>query len=87
MGSKMHATFRNKSDGRDVELVVKGDFFDRKATITMNDQVVAQIGRNFLNMRQIFEDQQTYQVSVAPGIDLAMMAAICICLDEKENEK
>lgn len=87
MGSKMSATFINSSDGKTIELLVKGDFFDRKATITMNDRVVAQIGRNFLNVREIFGGQQSYQVSVAPGVDLALMAAVCICLDEKENEK
>jgi hypothetical protein len=26
-------------------------------------------------------------VTVAPNVDLAMMAAICVCLDERENEK
>ncbi|KAF8175224.1 hypothetical protein K438DRAFT_1608785, partial [Mycena galopus ATCC 62051] len=67
--------------------ICKGDFFDRKATITHNDQVIGQIGRNFFNAREIFGNQQTYQFSVAPGVDLAMMAAICICLDEKKNEK
>ncbi|KAJ7617187.1 tubby C-terminal-like domain-containing protein [Roridomyces roridus] len=85
IGSKMSATFRN-FNGEDVELICKGDFFDRKATITHNDRVVAEIGRNFVNLREIFADQQTYQVNVAPGVDLALMAAICICLDEKENE-
>ncbi|KAJ7759980.1 tubby C-terminal-like domain-containing protein [Mycena metata] len=84
-GSKMSATFKN-FDGQEVELICKGDFLDRKATIMHNDQVIAQIGRDFFNARQIFGNQQTYQVSVAPGVDLAMMAAICICLDEKENE-
>jgi len=26
-------------------------------------------------------------VQVAPGVDLALIAALCICLDEKNNEK
>jgi uncharacterized protein YxjI len=30
--------------------------------------------------------QQTYTVSVAPGVDMALVAAMCICLDEKNNE-
>jgi hypothetical protein len=24
---------------------------------------------------------------VAPGVDMALVAALCICLDEKHNEK
>lgn len=87
MGSKMGATFRNAQDGREIEMLCKGDFFDRKATITVDDKVVAQIGRSFVNVREMFGDKQSYQVNVAPGVDLAMMAAVCICLDEKENEK
>jgi uncharacterized protein YxjI len=86
-GAKLVATFNNASNGQAVELLVKGSFFDRNATITLDGQPVAQIGRNFFNAREIFGGQQSYQVSVAPGVDLALLAAICICLDEKANEK
>ncbi|EEB94352.1 hypothetical protein MPER_06846, partial [Moniliophthora perniciosa FA553] len=34
----------------------------------------------------ILFDQQTYYLIVAPGVDAALLAAICVCLDEKENE-
>ncbi len=83
----MIATFTNASTHAPVELVVKGDWLDRSATITMGGIVVATISRSFMNTRQIFGGQQTYYVTVAPGVDLSMMAAICVCLDEKENEK
>jgi uncharacterized protein YxjI len=83
----MIVTFINTIDRQPIELLIEGDWFDRSAKITLNNRMVAQIGRNFFNMGQIFGGQQTYQVSVAAGVDLAMMAAICICLDEKENEK
>lgn len=84
----MLATFTNTaSSNAAVELVVKGDWFDRSAEIKMGDVVVAQIARKMFNMREIFGGQQTYFVTVAPGVDLSMIAAICICLDEKENEK
>ncbi|KAH8663581.1 tubby C-terminal-like domain-containing protein [Tricladium varicosporioides] len=85
--SKMIATFVNQSNGQPVELLVKGDWLDRSATITMNGVVVAQISRSYFNMREIFGGQQTYYVTVAPHVDLALMAAVCVCLDEKENEK
>lgn len=48
---------------------------------------MATIGRSYFNMREIFGGQQTYYVTVAAGVDLSLIAAICVCLDEKENEK
>lgn len=83
----MIATFQNASNGAPIELLVKGDWLDRSATITIGNVVVAQISRSYFNMREIFGGQQTYYVTVAPNVDLALMAAICVCLDEKENEK
>ncbi|KAL3424743.1 DUF567 domain protein [Phlyctema vagabunda] len=85
--SKMIALFTNASNKAPVELVIKGDWFDRSATISMGNIVVAQIGRSFFNMREIFASQQSYFVTVAPNVDLALIAAICVCLDERENEK
>ncbi len=52
--SKMVATFTNHSNGAPIELLVKGDWFDRSATITMGNQVIATIGRSYFNMREIF---------------------------------
>ncbi|TVY33933.1 Protein LURP-one-related [Lachnellula occidentalis] len=85
--SKMVATFQNAANGAPVELLVKGDWLDRSATITMGNVVVAQISRSYFNMREMVGGQQSYYVTVAPNVDLALMAAICVCLDEKENEK
>ncbi|KAF4627723.1 hypothetical protein G7Y89_g10431 [Cudoniella acicularis] len=86
-GAKMIATFNNASNSAPIELVVKGNWFDRSATIMMGDILVAQISRQFLNMRQILGGAQTYYVTVAPGADLAMIAAICVCLDEKRKRQ
>jgi uncharacterized protein YxjI len=49
--------------------------------------VVARIDRKILSGKDVFFGQQTYGVQVAPGVDLALIAALCICLDEKNNEK
>jgi uncharacterized protein YxjI len=49
--------------------------------------VVARIDRKLLSGKDVFFGQQTYAVQVAPGVDLALIAALCICLDEKNNEK
>jgi uncharacterized protein YxjI len=49
--------------------------------------VVARIDRKLLSGKDLLFGQQTYAVQVAPGVDLALIAALCICLDEKNNEK
>jgi uncharacterized protein YxjI len=87
LSSKSTVEFKNAADGRHVELEVKGDWFDRSAEITCGGQAVAHIGRSFFNVHQIFADKQTYFVKVAPNVDLTLVAAICVCLDESENEK
>jgi len=85
--AKLNATFVNlASDNREIELHIRGSWFDRKANILLDDVVVASISRSFFNARQIFADQDTYYVSVAPGVDLSLIAALCVCLDEKEEE-
>ncbi|WVW80493.1 hypothetical protein I302_102477 [Kwoniella bestiolae CBS 10118] len=86
-GSKMEATFTNPSTGQPITLLLKGDFWGGSADISIeNGPVVAQISRQVFNMREVFTDQQTYFVTVAPGVDLALIAAICICFDEAKNE-
>jgi uncharacterized protein YxjI len=85
--SKSTVVFKNAADGRPVELEVKGYWFDRSAEITCGGQAVAHIGRSFFNIRQVFADKQTYLVKCAPNVDLTMIAAICVSLDETENEK
>jgi len=68
--------------------MIKGNFFDTHADITevSTGHPVARIDRQFFNARQILGGQQTYVVFVAPNVDLSLVAAMCICLDEKRNE-
>jgi hypothetical protein len=55
----MVATFTNLANGAPVELLVKGDWFDRSAVITMGNQTIATIGRSYFNVREVFGGQQT----------------------------
>jgi len=87
LSSKSTCEFTNASDGRHVELEIKGDWWDRSASITFGGEPVAHISRSFFNMRQIFADKDTYFVTVAPQVDLTLIAALCVCLDEKENDE
>lgn len=84
----MDIHFKNTvADGKDVTLEVRGSFFDRSADITWNGQPIAKVRRDFMNMREFFGNKQTYGVEVAPGVDLALIAAIVVGLDESQNEK
>lgn len=46
----------------------------------------ARIDRKLLSGKDIFFGQQTYAVQITEGYDQALIAAMCICLDEKNNE-
>ncbi|BEI86716.1 hypothetical protein CcaverHIS002_0700620 [Cutaneotrichosporon cavernicola] len=88
MGTKMTATFRNANTGENAELSMRGDMFGLGTTIVLNGNIpVAQISRKLLHMREWIADKQTYYVTVAPGVDLALIAALCIAFDEVKNEK
>ncbi|KAF9871038.1 duf567 domain protein [Colletotrichum karsti] len=88
IGSKATATFTSPSTGKSESLEMKGNWLSTSAEIvdTSNGQVVARIDRNALKARDFFGGKQTYALTVAPGVDMALMAAMCICLDEKKND-
>jgi uncharacterized protein YxjI len=68
---------------------MKGNFLNTRADITnvATKKPVARIDRKRFNARQIIAGQQTYVVTCAEGIDMAIIVAMCICLDEKRNEQ
>lgn len=59
MSSKSNCMFTNVSDGRAIDLEVKGDWFDRTANITLNGMPVARITRSFFNVGEILSGRQT----------------------------
>lgn len=87
-GSRSTATFTNRI-GKQETLKIKGSFFDTSAEIVEGNRggrVVARIDRKLLSGKNNFFGQQTYAVHIMPGVDQALIAAMCICLDEKNNE-
>lgn len=66
---------------------MKGNWLDRSADIvdTTTDNVVACIDRKF-SARDFLLGKQTCTLEVAPGVDMALMVAMCICFDEKNSE-
>ncbi|ROV96159.1 hypothetical protein VSDG_05062 [Cytospora chrysosperma] len=89
IGSKATATFTS-SHGKEETLVVKGNWRDSTAEIIDETRgvVVAQIHRKsmFSSFSTFAFDQNTYGLTVAPGVDFALMAALCISFDELNNE-
>lgn len=55
-GTKLTATFRNVAgDGREMELILRGNILDRSAEITTSQGVpVARISRSFANAGEVF---------------------------------
>ncbi|CAI7633133.1 unnamed protein product [Penicillium discolor] len=88
IGSKATASFTD-NNGKAVTLKMKGGWFDHTADIVdeKSGQTVARIDRKLLSGRDLVFGQQTYAVVVAPGVDAALIAALCICFDEKNNEE
>lgn len=66
-----------------------GNWNDRIANIVdeQTGEAVARIVRKRLNVRHSFFGQDTYVVTVAPGADMALIAGLCICFDEKNNDQ
>ncbi|KAB8067448.1 tubby C-terminal-like domain-containing protein [Aspergillus leporis] len=87
-GSKAIATFTSPRTGRTGILKMNGNWLDSVAEIVdeATGSVVARIDRKLFRGRDVFFGQQTYAVLVAPGVDMALIAAMCICFDEKNNE-
>ncbi|KAN0091901.1 DUF567 domain containing protein [Hyaloscypha variabilis] len=87
-GARQVVTFQNLAagTGEAIELHIAGQWIDRHATIKLGDQLVAEITRTFFNARQILGGLDTYYVTVAPGMDYSLIAAIAVALDERENE-
>jgi len=68
---------------------MKSGILDRRAEIkdTATGKTVASIHRQFLNAREIGFGKQTYDVIIQPDADMAIIVAMCICLDEMRSDE
>lgn len=82
--SKAIGHFFNATDNERVKIELKGTFFSTKTEIknAKNGQVVAHIDRERWNTRQLIANRDTYAVTVAPGMDMAIIVAMVVYLDE-----
>jgi uncharacterized protein YxjI len=81
----------NKANGQMVQVHLKGNWFERNATISIGSMkeggiLIAQVSRVAFNMKEIFAGNQTYYVNMAPGCDAAFITMFCIALDELTRE-
>lgn len=90
VGSKATATFTSAAGGKEETLVMKGNWRDSTADIVdeTRNAVVARITRKsmFKSFTTFATGQNEYGLTVAPGVDFALMAALCVCFDELNNE-
>ena len=82
---KAIGTLKN-TDGTSMQLRMKSGILGTKIK-DATGKAVASIHREFLNAREIVFEKQTYMVEIQPGFNIAIIAAMCICLDEMRNEK
>ncbi|CZR57666.1 uncharacterized protein PAC_07555 [Phialocephala subalpina] len=81
--SKFVVEFINFSNRAHIELLMKPD---EETTIKMGGIIVAEIKKKHLTARNLLLGEKTYQVDVPPGVDLSLIAAICIGLHQKATE-
>lgn len=90
VGSKATATFTSAAGGKEETLTMKGNWRDSTADILdeTRNVVVARITRKsmFKSFTTFATGQNEYGLTVAPGVDFALMAALCVCFDELNNE-
>jgi uncharacterized protein YxjI len=87
IGSKATGEFTS-FDGKTEKLVMKGHWMDTNADIVCErtGATLARIDRKLLKARELLTNNQTYALTIAPGVDMALMVAMCVALDEKNNE-
>ncbi|BEI86705.1 hypothetical protein CcaverHIS002_0700510 [Cutaneotrichosporon cavernicola] len=80
-GAKLQVTFADSKTGDPVTLIVKGYGLMRTAEVTLDGQVIALFTREFWS-KDLLSNSKTYHLTVAAGVDLALMTALCIIFDE-----
>lgn len=83
-GSKAVGHLVNATNGEKEDLQMQGSVFNAKTDITNkeNKQVVVQIDTQRRNARQLLANRGTYAVTIAPGMDMALIVAMVVYLDE-----
>jgi uncharacterized protein YxjI len=86
MKAKITANVTNAHNGQQVLVCVKGNWLEKNAIISIGDMKqggvpIAQVSRS-LDLKELFFSKQTYYVTIAPGVDAAFIAMLCVAIDE-----
>ncbi|KAL1413746.1 hypothetical protein Q8F55_001528 [Vanrija albida] len=77
--TKMTVTFTNYNSKQKETLHLEGDMLGRSADIRLADgRVVAQLDRQLFKKGEITSNKESYFVWIAPGVDLALLASLCV---------
>ncbi|WVQ96948.1 hypothetical protein IAU59_004057 [Kwoniella sp. CBS 9459] len=88
LGNAAEAVYLNTPTNTHSTIDLKGDFWVGAADlIVRSGPIVAQLSRRTgsLSGQGLIDGRETYLVSVAPGVDLALITAICICFEEAKD--
>ncbi|OCF31831.1 hypothetical protein I317_03334 [Kwoniella heveanensis CBS 569] len=88
LGNAAEAVYLNTPTGTHSTVDLKGDFWVGAADlIVRSGPIIAQLSRRTgsLTGKGLKDGRETYLVSVAPGVDLALITAICICFEEAKD--
>lgn len=88
-GTSFSVSFVNAADGRNLEICLMGDVLALEAVVTLGPggPVIGNITREHLDVRLMRTGQHTYCLTVAPGVDVSLLSAICVCLDEVRDAR
>ncbi|TFL02384.1 tubby C-terminal-like domain-containing protein [Pterulicium gracile] len=88
-GTSFSVTFVNAADGQNLEICLLGDILALEAVITLGQggPVIGRITREHMDARLMRTGQHTYYLTVAPGVDISLLSAICVCLDEVRDAR
>ncbi|KAI8825107.1 tubby C-terminal-like domain-containing protein [Fimicolochytrium jonesii] len=93
--AKLTVVFKNLVDGTNVELGLKGNWLARDCMIwadygckgEANRKPIATIKMPVLRTNNLIFGKQEYWLTAAPGVDIALLVAICIALDEAAHDR
>lgn len=74
-------------DQQPITIHLKENFFDYHAEIKLaSGHVIACIDRKVWSARSMFGGAQTYQLTVAPGMDISIAVAMSVIMDERYKD-
>ena len=83
-------SYKDEKSGalKEGRLAMKGEYFGRRAEIVdeSTGQVVALVNREFFSAMDVIGGQHTFVVTVAAGMDMALICAMCICMDARRTQ-